>query len=154
MVHILDIFVSIAMSTILFLAGCSDKAVKDNEGNGGSDNEGDEPVETEYLQLYPAPGNLAQNVIGMDHSVWVNDQSCFVYRTEATGGGDYGSVYPEYAYFDFKGSVAIKVKPNYSVSSVEILPSRAQIVPKVNGSEISFHIPGQQTQNIKESPLR
>lgn len=53
MVHILDIFVSIAMSTILFLAGCSDKAVKDNEGNGGSDNEGDEPVETEYLQLYP-----------------------------------------------------------------------------------------------------
>ena len=33
MVHILDIFVSIAMSTILFLAGCSDKAVKDNEGN-------------------------------------------------------------------------------------------------------------------------
>ena len=54
MVHILDIFVSIAMSTILFLAGCSDKAVKDNEGNGGSDNEGDEPVETEYLQLYPA----------------------------------------------------------------------------------------------------
>ena len=26
MVHILDIFVSIAMSTILFLAGCSDKA--------------------------------------------------------------------------------------------------------------------------------
>ena len=67
MVHILDIFVSIAMSTILFLAGCSDKAVKDNEGNGGSDNEGDEPVETEYLQLYPAPGNLAQNVIGMDH---------------------------------------------------------------------------------------
>lgn len=145
MVHILDIFVSIAMSTILFLAGCSDKAVKDNEGNGGSDNEGDEPVETEYLQLYPAPGNLAQNVIGMDHSVWVNDQSCFVYRTEATGGGDYGSVYPEYAYFDFKGSVAIKVKPNYSVSSVEILPSRAQIVPKVNGSEISFVIrePGQ-----------
>ena len=64
MVHILDIFVSIAMSTILFLAGCSDKAVKDNEGNGGSDNEGDEPVETEYLQLYPAPGNLAQNVNG------------------------------------------------------------------------------------------
>ena len=47
MVHILDIFVSIAMSTILFLAGCSDKAVKDNEGNGGSDNDGDEPVETE-----------------------------------------------------------------------------------------------------------
>ena len=45
MVHILDIFVSIAMSTILFLAGCSDKAVKDNEGNGGSDNDGDEPVE-------------------------------------------------------------------------------------------------------------
>ena len=39
MVHILDIFVSIAMSTILFLAGCSDTAVNDNEGDCGSDKE-------------------------------------------------------------------------------------------------------------------
>lgn len=140
-----DLLASAVLSTALFLFACSDKGMSDEGGDGGGTGGGSEPVQTEFLQLYPAPANLAQNVKGIDHTVWVNDEACFVYRTEATGIADYGTVYPEYAYFDFKGSVAVKVKPESTVNSVEILPSRAGITPKVDGNTISFVIskPGQ-----------
>ncbi len=98
--------------------------------------------------LYDAPEGLAENVKGMDHKVSVNGDKCFVYRTEATGGGkEYGQVYPEYVFFDFEkqGNVLIEIEAMYDVKTVEILPSRHGIVPVHDGRKIKFVIsePGQ-----------
>ncbi len=97
------------------------------------------------LTLYPAPKGLPAEVVGKNYTVLVNNQESFVYRTEATGTMDYGSVFPEYTYFDFEGYVDITVTPNYTVHTAEILPSRAGINATVEDNEISFRItePGQ-----------
>lgn len=111
------------------------------------------PVEG-TVALYPAPTGLPENVKGRDHAFMVNDQSCFVYRTEATGSKEYGSVYPEYAYFDLSGSALLTVAPNYTVNTVEILPSRAGITPQVKDNKISFVVtkPGQYFVKINGNP--
>lgn len=100
------------------------------------------------VKVYDAPVGLLANVKGSKHKVSVEGQDVFVFRTEATGGGqEYGTVYPEYAFFDYEteGRITIKVTANYNVSNVEILPSRYNIIPEVSGNEITFDVtqPGQ-----------
>jgi hypothetical protein len=107
-----------------------------------------QPASPGTVKLYARPEGLAENVVGIDHTVWVNGRTCPVYRTEATGGGvEYGQVFPEYVYFDFDktGPVSIVVKTAYTPSNVEVQPSRAGITPIADGNMISFEIdrPGQ-----------
>lgn len=114
--------------------------------------EGDKPVVPDIpdgtVKLYDMPTGLMSNCKGTKHKVYVEGTECFVYRTEATGGGkEYGTVYPEYVFFDYEeeGRITIKVSANYNVSNVEILPSRFNIVPEVSGNDITFDVtqPGQ-----------
>ena len=114
----------------------------------GPDTPPDVVIPDGSVKLYPAPEGLPGNVKGVRHSVTIAGQECFVYRTEATGGGkEYGQVFPEYVYFDFEeeGKITIEVTPTYAVSTVEIQPSRYGIVPSVEGGKIKFEIskPGQ-----------
>lgn len=136
-----DMFLSIFISSFLFISSCTPQP----------DEPGTEPVNPPdtvvvvngTVKLYDAPAGLAANVRGSRHKVSVAGKECFVYRTEATGGGkEYGQVYPEYVYFDFEeeGIITVDVTTTYDLTSVEVLPSRQEIVPTVDGRKISFKI--------------
>jgi len=126
------------------------------------DTDGDEPevvdpvtpedpepvIEDGTVKLYDAPLGAPSSIQGKRHKVKVCGEDCFVYRTEATGGGkEYGQVYPEYVYFDFEkvGRITIEVSTTYDLQTVEIQPSRHGIVPEFSGRTIKFDIvePGQ-----------
>lgn len=124
----------------------------DNSGNTNGENT-EKPKEPVVIpdgtvKVHEAPQGLMSTVKGTKHKVFVEGQECFVFRTEATGGGqEYGQVFPEYAFFDYEeeGRITIKVTANYNVSNVAVLPSRYNIIPDVSGNEITFDVtePGQ-----------
>ena len=128
---------------------CSFCTAPDQPGNDdGNTAVVPEPVPDGSVKLYDAPAGLPANVKGSRHKVYIDGQDCFVYRTEATGGGkEYGQVYPEYVYFDYEeeGRITVEVTTNYDLQSVEILPSRHMITPDIDGRTITFDIvrPGQ-----------
>ena len=137
------------MISLLFVCIlCQLCTAPDMPGTDDGGQSGSEPVPDGSVKLYDAPAGLASNVKGSRHKVSIDGQECFVYRTEATGGGrEYGSVYPEYVYFDYEneGRITVEVTANYDLHSVEILPSRHSITPDVEGRCIRFDIiePGQ-----------
>ena len=151
-------FILLAAFTLLPASNC-DRPEKDPQEQGeqenkdpqekpGDDDSPQKPLVDGTVKLYDVPQGLPANVKGVRHKVKVAGQDCFVYRTEATGGGkEYGQVYPEYVYFDFEqeGRIEIEVTTTYDVSAVEVLPSRQAIVPLVSGRTVKFEIsrPGQ-----------
>lgn len=151
-------FILLAALTILPASNCNrpekdpqqqtDPENKDPQTQPDPEEEPEKPPVDGTVKLYDAPQGLPANVKGVRHKVTVAGQDCFVYRTEATGGGkEYGQVYPEYVYFDFEqeGHIEIEVTTTYDVSAVEVLPSRQAIVPLVSGRTVKFEIsrPGQ-----------
>ena len=98
----------IALLTLLSASNCNGNNTNPDDPVDPIDNTDPvtppEPViEDGTVKLYPAPASLPSNVKGARHSVSVAGQDCFVYRTDATGGGkEYGQVFPEYIYFDFE----------------------------------------------------
>ena len=133
-------FFFIAVITVLTLLSASNC-----NGNSNNPDDKEDPIDNPdpvtppdpviqdgTVKLYSAPAGLPANVKGVRHSVSINGQECFVYRTEATGGGiEYGQVYPEYVYFDFEeeGRIAIDVTANYDLSSVDNLPRHVSMKP-------------------------
>lgn len=138
---------------MIMSCSCCTPAEKPSEKNPGDQTgkpDQDVPVVIPdgTVKLYDAPPGLMSQVKGTKHKVSVEGQDCFVFRTEATGGGqEYGQVFPEYVFFDYEteGRITIKVTANYNVSNVAVLPSRHNIVPEVKGNEITFDVvePGQ-----------
>lgn len=139
---------------LLITFSCCTPAEKVTDNGDGTGTDGTENIQKPEVipdgtvKIHDMPAGLPANCKGVKHRVSVEGQDCFVFRTEATGGGkEYGQVFPEYVFFDFEeeGRITINVKADYNVSNVAVLPSRFNIVPEVSGNEITFDItePGQ-----------
>lgn len=106
------------------------------------------------LVIYPAPESEKH---AEDYVLKVNGKDVFcyeakVYDTRYTEGMMYGELGLEYstvafAYFDFSGSVKVKIAVNYNIESAVVRPLSNNIKPLVHKNTIEFTInkPGSYT---------
>lgn len=97
-----------------------------------------ELLDNAIVVTYPGVANIKSST---DYEIEVNRKSVFVYNAKVYNGET-----ACFAYFDFAGTVNIKVETKQIVDHVIIRPLSSGITPEVNGNSISFYI--SQSRNL------
>ncbi|MEJ6979727.1 glycosyl hydrolase family 28 protein [Pedobacter sp. P351] len=85
------------------------------------------------VENYPAPKG---EPISLDYSIEVNGKKVPVYPAITQHDDKKYSI----SYFDFNGSVTVKIKSAFPLSNLIILPARLGIKPVINGNEATFRL--------------